>query len=137
LIIQEYSLSEGGGRNSFEEFADREGEMRRQERAEVVVEVDVMWTDRQGHERFATARAIDICESGIRMQVPEALPERSFVRLRADKIGLAGTASVRSCIKKGTKFLVGLEFSGGMRWKRPAAVKTQAAPVETPLPVAR
>jgi hypothetical protein len=96
-----------------------------------------MWTDRQGHERFATARAIDICESGIRMQVPEALPERSFVRLRADKIGLAGTASVRSCIKKGTKFLVGLEFSGGMRWKRPAPAKTHDASIETPLPVVR
>jgi PilZ domain len=99
--------------------------MRRQSRIEVAVPIDVMWTDRWGHERFATARSIDICESGIRIQVPEALPERSFVRLRADKIALAGSASVRTCIKKGTKFLVGLEFSGGMKWKRPAAVKTQ------------
>jgi hypothetical protein len=110
--------------------------MRRQERIEVAGQVDVMWTDRQGHERFATARSIDICESGMRIQVPEALPERSFVRLRADKIGLAGSASVRSCIKKGTKFLVGLEFSGGMKWRRPAALKTHAAPIEAPLPVA-
>ena len=102
--------------------------MRRQERAEVAVQVDVMWTDRQGHERFATARSIDICESGIRIQVPEALPERSFVRLRADKIGLAGSASVRSCIKKGTKFLAGLEFSGGMKWKRPATVEKTREP---------
>jgi hypothetical protein len=108
--------------------------MRRQERTEVAVPVDVMWTDRQGHERFATARSIDICESGIRIQVPEALPERSFVRLRADRIGLAGSASVRSCVRKGTKFLVGLEFSGGMRWKRPVAAKTLDAPIETPRP---
>ena len=120
------------------EFADRESEMRRQERTEVAVPVDVMWTDRQGHERFAAARSIDICESGIRIQVPEALLERSFVRLRADRIGLAGSASVRSCVRKGTKFLVGLEFSGGMKWKRPAA-KTHDVPVEAPHhePVAR
>ncbi len=111
--------------------------MRRQERIEVAVLVEVMWTDQQGHERFASARCIDICESGMRIQVPEALPERSYVRLRADKIALAGSASVRTCIKKGTKFAVGLEFSGGMRWKRPAAVKTHAGPREAPAPAAR
>jgi len=106
--------------------------MRRQVRVAVSVPVDVMWTDRQGLERFTTARSVDICESGIRIQVPEALPERSFVRLRADKIALAGTGSVRTCIKKGTKFLVGLEFSGGMKWKRPAKLNpTVQKPVET------
>ena len=113
--------------------------MRRQARVEIAVPVDMMWTDRQGHERFATARSVDVCESGIRLQVPEALPERSFVRLRADRIALAGTASVRTCTKKGTKFIVGLEFSGGMTWKRPAAAKPQDVPAEAPQqePVAR
>jgi len=106
--------------------------MRRQARIEVVVPVDVMWTDRQGHERFATARSIDVCESGIRILVPEALPERSYVRLKADRIKLTGSASVRTCIKKGTKFVVGLEFSGGMTWKRPVAAKALDAPIETP-----
>ena len=112
--------------------------MRRQDRIEVAVPVDVMWTDRQGHERFATASAIDISESGMRIQVPAALLERSYVRLRADRIALAGSASVRSCVKKGTKFLVGLEFSGGMTWKRPAA-KKQDAPLEgaSPKPAVR
>jgi hypothetical protein len=120
-------------------FADsKDLKMRRQDRIEVAVPVDVMWTDRHGHERFATARSIDICEAGIRIQVPEALPERSYVRLRADRIALAGSASVRSCVKKGTKFMVGLEFSGGMKWKRPAA-KKQDVPVEAASaePVAR
>lgn len=100
--------------------------MRRQDRIEIAIPVDVMWTDRQGHERFATARSIDVCESGIRIQVPEPLPERSYVRLRADKIALAGSASVRTCLKKGTKFVVGLEFSGGMAWKRPRATTAHA-----------
>lgn len=120
------------------DFADSKSKMRRQDRIEVAVPVDVMWTDRQGHERFATAHSVDICESGIRIQVPEALAERSFVRLRADRIALAGSASVRSCIKKGTKFMVGLEFSGGMKWKRPAPKKQDAAlEVARPEPVAR
>ena len=45
----------------------------------------------------------------------------------AVRIALAGAASVRSCGKKGTKFMVGLEFSGGMTLKRPAAKKQDAA----------
>jgi hypothetical protein len=103
--------------------------MRRQVRIEIAVPVDVMWTDRQGHERFATARSIDVCESGIRILVPEPLPERSYVRLRADKIALAGSASVRTCLKKGTKYVAGLEFSGGMKWKRPQTIQTHDAPL--------
>jgi hypothetical protein len=104
--------------------------MRRQDRSTIAVPVDVMWTDRYGHERFATALSLDVCESGMRIQVPEALPERSYVRLRADKIALAGSASVRNCLKKGTKYLVGLEFSGGMKWKAPRAPKPQDTPAE-------
>jgi hypothetical protein len=84
-----------------------------------------------GHERFATARSVDICESGIRIQVPEALPERSYVRLRADKIALVGSGSVRTCIKKGTKFMVGLEFSGGMKWKRPQVLASNVPCLES------
>ena len=108
--------------------------MRRQERIQIAVRVDVMWTDRNGHERFATARSIDVCESGIRIQVPEPLPDRSYVRLRADKIALAGSASVRTCLKKGTKFVVGLEFSGGMQWKRPQTAKAPNVPPVSLLP---
>ena len=113
--------------------------MRRQDRIQIEVPVDVMWTDRQGLERFATARSIDVCESGIRIKVPELLPDRSFVRLRADKIALAGSASVRTCLKKGTKYVVGLEFSGGLKWKRPKDAKPREAPVQAlePEPASR
>ncbi len=95
--------------------------MRRQDRTELVVPVQVMWTDRQGQERFTTGQSLDICEWGMRLQILDPLPERIYVRLRADRIKLNGSASVRSCQKKGTKYLVGLEFSGGLAWKLPGA----------------
>jgi hypothetical protein len=93
--------------------------MRREHRTEVCVPVQVMWTDLQGNERYATGQILDICTSGMRIQVPEPIPQRSYVRLRADQLALAGSASVRACMRKGTKHLIGLEFSGGMTWKRP------------------
>jgi hypothetical protein len=34
-------------------------------------------------------------------------------------LGVHGRASVRSCTRKGTKYVVGLEFSAGLKWKPP------------------
>jgi|SRR5580692_8133758 hypothetical protein len=95
---------------------------RRHERSEHADIVQVMWKDRDGGDKFANARTLDISELGMRIEIPEAVQERSFVSLRCDKLKLSGTASVRSCQRKGNKYQVGLEFSVGMKWKPPAAV---------------
>jgi hypothetical protein len=70
-----------------------------------------------GEQKFAYAKILDVSESGMRVELREALARHAYVSLRADKIGLQGSASVRSCVKKGGKYLVGLEFSGGLKWK--------------------
>jgi len=46
---------------------------------------------------------------------------------------------VRTCLKKGTKYVVGLEFSGGLKWKRPKDAKPREAPVQAlePEPASR
>ncbi len=105
--------------------------MRRQNRTAVSVPVQVMWKDRYGNDKFSTAQSIDVCESGMRLQAPEQIAERSFVVLKCDKLGLHGSASVRSCSRKGTRYLIGMEFGGGMKWKpRPEKTKVPAVPVE-------
>lgn len=76
-----------------------------------------MWKDGQGVDRFTTARSIDISESGMSITTPEPITERSYVILRADKLDLHGTASVRHCLRKGSSYVVGLEFSAGLKWK--------------------
>ena len=78
-----------------------------------------MWKDRDGGDKYANARMLDISELGMRIEVPEPLQERSYVTLRCDKLKLNGRASVRSCLRKGIKYLVGLEFSVGMKWEPP------------------
>lgn len=87
-----------------------------------------MWKDREGNEKYTNARSLDVSESGMRVEVPEPLPERSYVILRADKLKLHGTASVRTCTHKGTKFVVGLEFSAGMRYKPKSKPEPRPAP---------
>jgi len=81
------------------------------------VPVQLSWTDRSGDQKFAYAKILDLSESGMRVEAREQLAKQAYVALRADQIGLQGSASVRSCTKQGTKYVVGLEFSGGLKWK--------------------
>lgn len=79
--------------------------------------VQLSWTDRSGTQKFASGRVIDVSETGLRVEMREPLEKQSYVSLRAEKIGLQGSASVRSCIKRAGSHVIGLEFSGGLKWK--------------------
>jgi hypothetical protein len=85
-----------------------------------------MWRDARGETKFALARAVDISEHGMRLQMPEAPPLHSYVTLRATKLGLLGNASVRYCLRSTPlKYAVGTEFTAGLEWSetnRPAIV---------------
>jgi hypothetical protein len=93
---------------------------RQHDRNHAVATVLVLWDDTTGHEKFAHARSFDISETGLSVELPEAVPVRSFVTLRSDRFGIQGRAQVRHCSRKGMKYLVGLEFSAGLRWKPPS-----------------
>jgi len=104
------------------------GNLRRHHRTAARSIVKLMWKDPLGNEKFTNARTLDVSESGMRVEVPERIPERSYVTFRADELSLHGRASVRSCHGKGLKYIVGLEFSAGMKWKPKRA---QSEPVES------
>jgi hypothetical protein len=92
-------------------------DLRRQERRPCEHSITVIWRDAGGDNKFANARAIDISESGIRLQMPEAPPLHTYVTIRAAKLGLLGNASVRYCFRaSASKYTVGAEFSAGLRW---------------------
>jgi hypothetical protein len=92
-------------------------DLRRQQRRPCEHNVTVTWHDARGDHKFAIARALDICESGIRLQLPEPPPLHTYVTLRATKLGLLGNASVRHCARTAaSKFAVGAEFTAGLEW---------------------
>ena len=94
---------------------------RRHERTKQAEILQVMWKDRDGSDKFTNARSLDISEVGMRIEVPEPMQERSYVTLRCDRLKLNGRASVRSCQRTGARYVVGLEFSIGMKWKPPGS----------------
>jgi PilZ domain len=100
----------------------KENLLRRHSRTETQAVIEIIWKDHFGNDKFTKARTLDVSETGIRVQVPERIPERSYVTFRVDDLALHGTASVRSCNGKGLNYIVGLEFSAGMKWKPKPAV---------------
>jgi hypothetical protein len=96
----------------------REGELRRHARAEKSSPIQLVWQDRQGVDHFVRGRSVDVSPSGMRAEVSEPIDKQTYVnRCSAPFLGVQGTASVRSCTRKGTKYILGLEFSGGLQWK--------------------
>jgi hypothetical protein len=93
------------------------GELRRHTRSDKAAPLQLIWKDRQGLDRFINGSIIDISESGARVELREPLEKQTYVTLQAVGLGLHGSASVKSCVRKGMKYIVGLEFSGGLKWK--------------------
>lgn len=95
----------------------REGELRRHQRADVSSPVQIVWQDRSGTDRFINGRALNISASGIRVELGEPIEKQTYVTVQCAALGVHGRASVRTCTRKGMKYILGLEFSGGLQWK--------------------
>jgi PilZ domain len=94
-------------------------DLRREERQNCSQPVAIMWRDASGDDKFMNAPVRDISESGLGVEILEPVPVRSLVTLRANKLGIHGSASVRHCAREGLQYRIGVEFTGGFRW-RPA-----------------
>ena len=83
----------------------RRHDLRRRDRRACDHKVTVMWRDLRGQDKFAHAKTLDICEMGLRLQLPEELPRHTYLAISATKLGLVGHASVRHCMRiQGSSF---------------------------------
>jgi hypothetical protein len=82
--------------------------------------MSISWDDAHGQTKFAIAKGNNICENGVALRVNEPLPVRSYVLLHSESLHLSGTAAVRYCLRGNGCYSVGLEFSGGMKYKIPS-----------------
>ena len=67
-------------------------------------------------QRVAKGKCVDISERGLRVVVEENVPLRSYVQFWVERIGVHGSGSVRYVTRKGFRYVLGLEFSGNLRW---------------------
>lgn len=81
--------------------------------------VRIAWQDSAGLDKFAWVHSCDISESGMRVELPEAVEPRSVITVQSQELGIHGSGSVRYCTRLGSSYQVGLEFVAGLKWKAP------------------
>jgi curved DNA-binding protein len=84
--------------------------------------MEITWQAGQGTSRTLAVHAIDLSNSGIRVESTEPVALHTSVYVRAERYGLTGTTLVRHCGRRGGKYLLGLEFKS-----ESAAADTNAA----------
>ena len=80
--------------------------------------LEVSWLDVNGRMKVASTRVLNISENGIAFQLPEEIMPL-LVRFHSERYNVQGIGAVKQCRRKGNKYLVGLEFTGGLRWRAP------------------
>lgn len=90
---------------------------RSEPRTQVKGTVRIAWQDSKGMDKFASVKSCDISESGMRIELPEAVEPRSLIIVQSRDLGIHGAASVRYCTRQGLTYVVGLEFAAGLKWK--------------------
>jgi len=60
---------------------------------------------------------MNLSETGMQVEVPYQVVKGTYVTFTSSNPRLHGTGSVRSCIRRGAQYAVGVEFSGGLKWK--------------------
>ena len=70
-------------------------------------------------EHSITGACLEVCRNGLRIEISEVLQEQTKVSLEALSLGLAGRGVVRYCLRQNEKYIVGVEFTGGLEWQPP------------------
>jgi hypothetical protein len=92
-------------------------DLRRHSRMVKSTPVQLAWVDPAGNSRTEKASCIDVSEAGMRVEAPRAIEKGTYVTVQASELALHGATSVRSCARKGSNYVLGLSFTGGLTWK--------------------
>ena len=95
--------------------------LRRHDRSATQAQIFVSWTGPDGIPRLSRGKCIDVSESGLLIECLDPIPARIYVFVRSEALRLEGSASVRHCVRHGTRHRIGLEFSGGLKYKAAAS----------------
>jgi len=72
--------------------------------------LEVTWKDSHAVSHTMSVQAIDLSDSGIRVESSEPIELHTEVFVRAERYGLTGPTAVRHGSRRGSKYVLGLEF---------------------------
>jgi hypothetical protein len=91
--------------------------------------MQVFWLDVTGGMKMARTRALNISEGGMAVELPEGAMPQSMLRFQSDRFKARGQGVVRHSRRVGTRFIVGLEFTEGLRWRAPEGDIQEPVPI--------
>jgi hypothetical protein len=105
---------------------------RRHRRYEVKAgDLQVCWLDQTGTLKVTRTHALNNSENGIALQLQQpVLPMR--IRYQSGRFNIQGIGAVRQCRRAGQKYVVGLEFTEGLRWRAPVDEVPDPIPLCSP-----
>jgi hypothetical protein len=81
----------------------------------------VAWTN--NFDKYAMGECVDISRTGVRLLISDPIPVRTRVSFKSDFLALSGSGTVRHYRRQNGKYMVGLEFAGGLKWLGDAATQ--------------
>src|SRR5437763_16899732 len=90
--------------------------------------LQVSWLDMKGKMRVTRTRALNICEDGIALILPEPVMPL-MVRFKSERFKLHGVGKVKHCRRTGGSYVVGLQFTDGLHWQSPRGEVREPIPV--------
>lgn len=91
-------------------------EKRARDRKNLTGRVRIFWCE-NGIQRQTTGELRDISPTGLSCWVGQRMPSPTVIRLECPVQHLHGDALVRHCNSQGARFLLGIEFRGGLTWR--------------------
>jgi DnaJ domain len=88
----------------------KKADLRSGERRETDSAVELTWKTVTGEKRYESCRAINVSESGVAIECPEALPLLAHVIMRVQAFEIAALAQVRYCTWRQTSYHLGLQY---------------------------
>jgi curved DNA-binding protein len=86
-------------------------EQRREQRYPLDCLATLTWGDQQGQSRSLQAKALDISDSGVRIEASERIEVQSVLDIWIERYDTSGSAVVLHCTRRGSRFVLGLKFS--------------------------
>jgi hypothetical protein len=89
----------------------KNSEQRRDKRYPLDCQATIRWEDSRGQPRFLQAKALDLSNSGVRLETTEPIEVGTHLTIWIEHYDISGFSVVRHCIRSGHRYVLGLEFS--------------------------